>query len=121
DTFGHSAGDEALAAAAALLRSSFRETDVVARLGGDEFVVLALMNRTEDAEVPVRALRDSLEAWNTCAGKPFRLSMSVGMTDFDPGTRMEELVAAADRRMYADKQERRAARQSDSEGVSVDV
>ena len=121
DTFGHFVGDEAITAAAGLLRSSFRDTDVVARIGGDEFVVLALMDRDEDVEVPIRSLRAAIQAWNAHAGMAFRLSMSVGTTYFEPGTRLEELIAAADRKMYAEKQERRAARRSDPEGVSVDV
>ena len=35
DTYGHSAGDEALKHVAELLLSSVRESDVVGRLGGD--------------------------------------------------------------------------------------
>ncbi|HKB71400.1 MAG TPA: CHASE3 domain-containing protein, partial [Thermoanaerobaculia bacterium] len=101
DTFGHFVGDEAITAAAGLLRSSFRDTDVVARIGGDEFVVLALMDRDEDVEVPIRSLRAAIQAWNAHAGMAFRLSMSVGTTYFEPGTRLEELIAAADRKMYA--------------------
>ncbi|HET9769589.1 MAG TPA: GGDEF domain-containing protein, partial [Acidimicrobiia bacterium] len=39
DLHGHAAGDEALQAAARLLRETFREADLVARVGGDEFCV----------------------------------------------------------------------------------
>lgn len=117
DAFGHSAGDEALTAAAALLKSSFRESDVVARLGGDEFVVLALMERSENAEIPVRALREALAAWNGRDDRPFRLSMSIGVTPIAAGARLEELLAIADRNMYAAKQDRR--RSTDSGEIAV--
>jgi diguanylate cyclase (GGDEF)-like protein/PAS domain S-box-containing protein len=40
DTFGHSAGDQALQEFAERVRSCLRETDTVARMGGDEFYVL---------------------------------------------------------------------------------
>jgi GGDEF domain-containing protein len=40
DAHGHSRGDEALAAVAANLRSSLRESDFVGRYGGEEFLIL---------------------------------------------------------------------------------
>ena len=40
DTHGHLAGDSALAAVGAILRSVAHSSDMVARLGGDEFVIL---------------------------------------------------------------------------------
>jgi diguanylate cyclase (GGDEF)-like protein len=40
DRFGHSRGDEVLAAMARLMRDSFRESDRLFRCGGEEFVVI---------------------------------------------------------------------------------
>ncbi len=40
DTWGHSAGDEALRAVASAIKQSVRQGEIVARYGGDEFVVL---------------------------------------------------------------------------------
>jgi diguanylate cyclase (GGDEF)-like protein len=40
DTWGHSAGDEALKSVAAAIKQSVRQGEIVARYGGDEFVVL---------------------------------------------------------------------------------
>lgn len=47
DTFGHSVGDEVLCQTAALLKRTFRGSDVVGRLGGDEFIVLMKNVRME--------------------------------------------------------------------------
>lgn len=48
DTYGHAAGDAAIAHVAALLAANVRESDVVGRLGGDEFGVI-LAKATEEA------------------------------------------------------------------------
>src|SRR5437870_7817361 len=40
DTYGHEAGDRAIRAVGAVLRSTVRESDVCARFAGDEFIVV---------------------------------------------------------------------------------
>src|SRR5205807_9247653 len=52
DTHGHLCGSRALVEAAALIRSSARETDVAARFGGDEFA-LVLPDTGSDGAVAV--------------------------------------------------------------------
>jgi diguanylate cyclase (GGDEF)-like protein len=104
DTLGHAEGDRAIEDAVKLLRSTFRTSDVVARLGGDEFVVLA-----NDAGAHSDVLRDRLKVavdqFNEGAGREYRLSMSVGVAEYDPiaQTSLESLLGQADRRMYEAK------------------
>lgn len=58
DSWGHDAGDDALRALAAALRTEARGTDVVGRLGGDEFgLVLPETGPTEAGVVAERLLR----------------------------------------------------------------
>ncbi len=108
DTLGHETGDRALVDTAAALRRTFRQSDVIARLGGDEFVVLAADAALTDGHALVKRLRELLAEHNTGAA-PFRLSLSVGMALFDPRKplTLEKLLAEADARMYADKEEHR--------------
>jgi len=54
DTFGHSAGDEALQAVARAIRQATRESDIAARVGGDEFCVL-LTGKDATAVEPLRS------------------------------------------------------------------
>ena len=113
DTYGHEAGDRALRAIGAVLRSSVRETDLCARFGGDEFVIVLW-----DCDAGDEARRVA-EVQNAVAAYPFEphpgvrmpLSISAGCARFPlDGVTVEELVVAADARMYQDKAERRAAR-----------
>lgn len=109
DGFGHEAGDEALRAFAGVLRATFRDTDVVARVGGDEFAVLAIDAAGEHERLAGR-LQRGIDAFNATRRHPWRLSASVGFVDMPltPGVPLDALLAEADRRMYRQKQGRRA-------------
>jgi diguanylate cyclase (GGDEF)-like protein/PAS domain S-box-containing protein len=109
DRFGHSQGDEALCAAADVIRASTRESDVAGRVGGDEFVILVEDEPAVTADMLVR-LRRRIERTNAKSGHPYKLSLSIGTIDWEPGDRasLQELIERADQRMYDDK---RAGRQ----------
>src|SRR6266852_4184632 len=51
DTAGHALGDRAWRDTAALLRQTFRDSDLVARIGGDKYAVLVRHSGPESAEV----------------------------------------------------------------------
>jgi diguanylate cyclase (GGDEF)-like protein/putative nucleotidyltransferase with HDIG domain len=113
DRYGHLAGDKVLKLFANLMRDACRQSDYTARMGGDEFVVIA-------PDMPPASVSERAQVFSALAqragrevcGKDF-LSLSLG-TAFYPrdGTDSEQLLAEADRRMYAAKhryyQERRA-------------
>jgi diguanylate cyclase (GGDEF)-like protein/PAS domain S-box-containing protein len=105
DTLGHAEGDAALRSTAAILRRTFRDSDIIARMGGDEFVVLATdIGRGTDALI-VERLRSELREANAQGGAPYRLSFSVGAAHFDPVNppSIEELLATADAMLYEQK------------------
>ncbi|HEX7156937.1 MAG TPA: diguanylate cyclase [Burkholderiaceae bacterium] len=105
DAYGHEAGDRLLCDAAALLRRSFRSADLISRPGGDEFVVVA---STGDAAAMITHLRRQIGAREPAADV-LPLSLACGAAVFGPDdTRsLTELVAEADRAMYAEKRARR--------------
>ncbi len=108
DQLGHEEGDRAIKDAARTLRGLFREGDVVARLGGDEFVAL-LPNFAPAARDPLLArLAATIRAQVDQEPRPYKLSMSAGVTfmDWEGGCGLEELLAEADRLMYTRKRER---------------
>jgi two-component system, cell cycle response regulator len=78
DTSGHSVGDRALRDAAAVLRQTFRDSDLVARIGGDEYSVLVRHAGPESAEILAERLKRHVREFNRRAGRPYALSISLG-------------------------------------------
>jgi diguanylate cyclase (GGDEF)-like protein/PAS domain S-box-containing protein len=104
DSYGHHEGDRALASAAQLLKETFRSSDILARLGGDEFVALAAIEADEGAESLTDRLQEHFEAHNALRVRPYSLSVSVGVANFeDDRFTIEDLMAQADQAMYEEK------------------
>lgn len=102
DTHGHPVGDEALVAAATIMRESLRGTDILARIGGDEFVAIA--EGVDERIFPTvwARINDHLKAFNDQAHLPFALRFSIGAAFYKPDAprSIEELLHDADRAMY---------------------
>jgi diguanylate cyclase (GGDEF)-like protein len=91
DTLGHTVGDARLQALGAALRQSTRREDTAYRVGGDEFAVLLPDASPDQAErVTARVAEAAL---------PARFTWGVATCPSD-GTTTEDLVAAADARLY---------------------
>jgi diguanylate cyclase (GGDEF)-like protein len=104
DSYGHHEGDRALASAAQLLKETFRSSDILARLGGDEFVALAAIEADEGAESLTDRLQEHFESHNALRVRPYSLSVSVGVANFDDDRfTIEDLMAQADQAMYEEK------------------
>ena len=111
DQFGHDEGDRALRELAGLLLATFRKSDVVARLGGDEFCILMADIDPSGLETVLRRCREGVAAFNRESRFPWRLSVSLGLATYDAAhpEPLEALIASADRAMYRDKEQSRAA------------
>jgi diguanylate cyclase (GGDEF)-like protein/PAS domain S-box-containing protein len=104
DQRGHAAGDLALRAVGAAIADGIREVDVAGRVGGDEFVVLLYGATPEEAAEVVDRLRAHLAG----SGAPATaFSVGIAARPAGAGTSVEDLLDAADRRMYQDKTLRR--------------
>lgn len=118
DDYGHAWGDELIAAAAKVLKKTFRETDLVARVGGDEFYIIAYDCDINTTAAMKQRLESIIADHNQSLADPvLKLSLSVGYCHRDeqlsPGVKAgswEELFNIADQRMYAEKSAKKAAR-----------
>ena len=109
DTLGHHEGDRALTDVAAILKETFRESDIIARIGGDEFTVLAI--ESDDTSVGMLRMRleKNLIAFADRSGRPYDISLSIGVATYDPllSESLDKVLSRADDLMYRQKQARR--------------
>ncbi len=108
DTLGHPAGDEVLRRIGKLLLQAARSEDLVARYGGEEFAIIARGIGTTDGVAFAERLRALIERspieWQ---GKRVPITVSIGVAHNRAGVALstsEQLVAAADRALYAAKE-----------------
>lgn len=94
DSYGHEAGDRVLINMAHTLRSAVRKTDIVSRLGGDEFGILLIETSEEHARACARALTDRIR------GDNIGVTASIGYATWRSQLNADELMAAADRKMF---------------------
>jgi diguanylate cyclase (GGDEF)-like protein len=107
DRHGHPAGDAALRAFGALLRSTIRDADTVARYGGEEFVVLLHGTDLAAAAAVAEKLRAAVEGLviEFGPGRFGSVTASFGVASTDAhGYDRTNLVAAADRALYEAKE-----------------
>jgi diguanylate cyclase (GGDEF)-like protein len=104
DSEGHRAGDQLLAEVAGIVSRSARSHDVVGRVGGDELAVLLAEQAGPGAAALGRRVRDQIPSRRDALGLRQYWDVTVGTASFPyDGDTLEELLAAADRRMYEER------------------
>lgn len=104
DRYGHQTGSLAIQSVANCLRQVVRGSDCVARFGGDEFVVVLKHADRAGAQIVINRLHEMLAAQELPSAPGVVLGVSVGVAlAGEDGTTSEELLAAADAAMYAEK------------------
>ncbi|SFV67125.1 diguanylate cyclase (GGDEF domain) [hydrothermal vent metagenome] len=102
DTHGHIIGDKVLIFIANRLKSISKN---VVRYGGDEFLVLFSKEKSlEQSSKILNKLRESILTKKLKAHEEmFTLSFSFGITPFQAGEKLTEIIERADANMYDDK------------------
>ncbi len=107
DTYGHPAGDEVLRHLGAIATRMLRTEDVFARFGGEEFAVILRGASTRGSSQLAERLRDALSTHHAVYdGQKIPMTLSAGCAALSCCTAptSEEVIAVADRRLYAAKQ-----------------
>jgi diguanylate cyclase (GGDEF)-like protein len=107
DTWGHPAGDYILKHLAQLIENDARGYDVFARYGGEEFVFLLRGATLESAVQLAERVRQEVETHVfTYDELDLKITVSLGVSYWDGIKELtdEELVEAADRRLYEAKE-----------------
>jgi diguanylate cyclase (GGDEF)-like protein len=107
DEFGHLLGDEVLRQVSSLFHQQVRKLDVVCRYGGEEFAIILSQTSASQALIVAEKLRRMVENWQF-PGVARSVTISAGVAAFpDHGSTRDDLVRAADKSLYAAKQEGR--------------
>jgi len=108
DTYGHSAGDEALKLVAQTLQAHIRKMDIAARLGGDEFVILfsnaqrvASVDRAQKLARKLNSLTLKFE------GHRIPIRASLGIETYGKGDTIKSVFDKADASMYRAKERKK--------------
>jgi diguanylate cyclase (GGDEF)-like protein len=107
DSHGHPAGDKVLREFAMLVSGGARGTDLAARYGGEEFAMILPHTDRERAERVAERVRAAVADFSFLEpDHPLRVTVSAGVATFTSSPDIasaEQLVAAADRALYAAK------------------
>jgi len=110
DTYGHSAGDQALAIVARMLMTHIRPTDLSARYGGEEFVVILPDTDTHNAYRIAERLKliigkTPIEIFDGSVLPP--VTVSIGIAQLSTSEGPSEFFARADAALYRAKKKGR--------------
>jgi len=101
DRWGHIAGDGVLTRLVALVSGRARQMDVLFRIGGEEFVLLLPGARHVGAVAVAETLRAIVVSSELIEGQ--RVSISVGVSELQPGQSVSRWLEDADAALYRAK------------------
>jgi diguanylate cyclase (GGDEF)-like protein len=105
DNFGHTAGDQALAAVGEMLTHMVRAEDIACRYGGEEFTLILPECALSEATIRAEEIRKRLKEYHLQPDRPAtELTCSLGLAAFDETTdRVDLLIKFADDALYQAK------------------
>ena len=105
DEFDHLTGDHVLKTFAKFVQEGLRATDVFGRYGGEEFVQIMRNTTLTGAMADAERLRERVSALEIPRAQSIgRLTVSIGVAQYEPGEAIIRTFARADEAMYKAKQ-----------------
>ena len=102
DELGHPIGDSVLKELAVTMMGVVRDSDVVARYGGEEFIIIYTGSSLREAQAAGERMRTATEQ-HSFRGVPWRITISIGVTDLRPEDGEEQLLKRVDELLYRAK------------------
>ncbi|MBC8752588.1 GGDEF domain-containing protein [Paraburkholderia sp. WC7.3b] len=104
DGHGHAVGDSALVHFASIMSKGIRRGDIFGRLGGEEFAVLLPETSGADAVAIVDRLRLQIAtAELVIPGGEVECTFSAGVSEYETGESLKNLMARSDAALYSAK------------------
>lgn len=105
DTYGHSVGDLVLKATTKAIQDTIRKTDILCRFGGEEFTLIFKSTCLANALIITEKIRAAVEkSVLEHEGQKLSITISLGVTEFQPRDSAATLVDRADQALLSAKQ-----------------
>jgi diguanylate cyclase len=104
DTFGHAAGDGVLKTVAQEVQKNLRDIDHIARYGGEEFIIILINSERPEALICAERVREVVKnlVFENLP-RDFRITISVGVTEYQPTEVIQKAINRADMALYRAK------------------
>lgn len=102
DSFGHDVGDHVLVNISRVMSEQVRSSDVCARWGGEEFLIM-LPDSGDYAHEVCERLRLTIEKSSFVEGSDYKVTASIGVTQYIRGEDILETLKRADSALFAAK------------------
>lgn len=103
DICGHEKGDEVICKTAGFIKRFLPENGFAFRIGGDEFLMIVCDISSKDAEILFARMQGSEDKKLTPPDSKVFCRIAIGYEYVQKCEKLDELVKAADKRMYLDK------------------
>lgn len=101
DEYGHLFGDDVLKKVCDEIKKNTRDYDLISRYGGEEFCVIVSHLNPEDSYTVAERIRLYVE--NIIFRKGLKITVSIGVADFENSDTVESIIQKADENLYKAK------------------
>ena len=105
DIHGHEVGDQVLVELVGVVQSVIRRTDTFGRWGGEEFILVCPETSLPTAQTIAGKLCTTVREYEFTQG--LGITLSIGVSEFQSGANLKEILVEVDQKMYLAKQKGR--------------
>lgn len=102
DTYGHNFGNYVLKNIGAIIKENIRSYDLPFRYGGEEFLIILPATQKEETYKVAERIRKDIESLKLKDN--VKVTVSIGITEYDKQENFQETIEEADKAMYISKE-----------------